>query len=77
MFDKETFATNLKVERMKHRWSQIDLAKASGVSLGSIARYETSENVPTLDTALQIARALGCSIDALCGRIDERMPFRQ
>ena len=66
-YSNATVARNLKVERAKKGWSQADLANASGINVGSIARYETGENVPGLEQALKMARALGCSIDALVG----------
>lgn len=66
-FDSETMARNIKVERVKRGWSQEDLAKASGVGLNSIARYETGNVVPGLDNALKLAKALGCSIDDIAG----------
>ncbi len=65
-FDKHIFATNMKIERLKRGWKQADLAKESGVSISSIARYEMEENIPTLDTATLLAGAFGVSIDALC-----------
>lgn len=66
-FDSEAMARNIKVERVKRGWSQEDLAKASGVGLNSIARYETGNVVPGLDNALKLAKALGCSIDDIAG----------
>ena len=58
-FDSDAMARNIKVERVKRGWSQEDLAKASGVGLNSIARYETGNVVPGLDNALKLAKALG------------------
>lgn len=66
-FDSDAMARNIKVERVKRGWSQEDLAKASGVGLNSIARYETGNVVPGLDNALKLAKALGCSIDDIAG----------
>ena len=61
----DRFGRNVAAERTRKNWSQEDLAKACGLSQGSIARYEASLNYPTLESALSIAKALGCSIDYL------------
>lgn len=66
-YSKEAVARNLKVERVKHGWSQEELAEAAGMNVGNVARYEAGINTPGLDTALKLAQALGVSIDALVG----------
>ena len=66
-YENERVARNLKVERAKHGWSQDDLAKESGVGQNSVARYEMGGTTPGLDQAYKLAKALGCSIDALVG----------
>lgn len=53
--------------RKKLKLSQEELARKSGVSRASIARYETNEQSPTLATAQRLAEALGCTIDDLFG----------
>ncbi len=47
--------------------SREDLAKASGVSVASIKAYELGYTDPLLKTSCAIAKALGCSVDELCG----------
>lgn len=53
--------------RKKLKLSQEELARKSGVSRASIARYETNEQSPTLATAQRLAETLGCTIDDLFG----------
>ena len=47
--------------------SQEELADASGVSVASIAMYESGNTSPLLDTAMKIADALGVSPNDLVG----------
>lgn len=66
-FDTAAFARRLKALREERGMDQEALAKASGVSKGSIARYEIGMNVPRVDIAVALAGALGCSTDVLFG----------
>jgi len=66
-FDTATFARRLKSLREERGMDQDALAKASGVSKGSIARYETGCNIPRVDITVALARALDCSCDVLIG----------
>lgn len=66
-YSNEQVARNIKVERVKRGWTQDDLARESGVSQNSIARYETGDTTPGLDQAFKLAAAFGCSIDAIVG----------
>lgn len=61
----DALARGLKVERARHGWSQQDLADHSGVSLGVIGNIESCRTPPKLATALELAKALGVSIDSL------------
>lgn len=45
--------------------SQADLARESGVPIGTIQGWEQDRREPLLGTAARVARALGVSIDAL------------
>lgn len=66
-FDMETFSRRLKSLREERGLDQDALAKASGVSKGSIARYEIGMNIPRADSIVAIARVLDCSCDVLMG----------
>lgn len=64
-FSKEQTASNLKTLRALRNYSQSDLANLSGVSCASIKGYEQGNVVMSLDVAVKIADALGCSVDSL------------
>jgi len=51
--------------RVQRRLSQADLAEAVGRDLTAIARWETGRRLPTTLSLLNVARALGCPVDAL------------
>jgi len=53
--------------------SQADLAKAAGVDVRQIRRYESGQQQPTLSVAVAIAEALGISISELAGMPDHRV----
>ena len=59
-FNAEFFARQLKVKRAERGWNQNELAEASGVSLGTIARYEMCANKPSFETICDLADALDC-----------------
>lgn len=64
-YDSDQVAHALKVGRAKARMDQQALADAAGISKDSVARYETGMNTPRLDTAFDMAVALGISLDEL------------
>ena len=66
-FKRETFSHRLKALREEKGMDQAALAEASGVSANAIARYETGRNIPGIDKAVLLAKALGCSTDVLIG----------
>lgn len=72
MGDMAVFAERLKEAREAKSLKQKDLAEQIGVSYQTISAYEKidaagkSKN-PTLENAVSIARALGVSLDWLCG----------
>jgi transcriptional regulator with XRE-family HTH domain len=49
--------------------SQTELAKAAGVHVRQIARYEAGEQQPALSVAVALADALGISIAQLAGQV--------
>jgi transcriptional regulator with XRE-family HTH domain len=58
-FDKKTIAHRMKVLRAERNLNQEDLATASGLNVGTIARYETAESGMTLESACKLADAFG------------------
>lgn len=63
--------TNLKRIRTIYGFTQLELAKRSGVSLRSIQMYEQRNkniNKASADTMYRLARALGCTMEDLIER---------
>lgn len=58
---------NLKYLREKHGYSQEALAYVLKLSQQSIAKYETTETQPDLDTLVKLAKLFGTSVDFLIG----------
>lgn len=52
--------------------TQAELALSAGVGANYIPRLERGEMVPSVEAAWRIARALGMSLDTLCGRPSKR-----
>lgn len=72
---REMVGRRLKVMRVASCMTQEGLAKASGVSVPTIANTERGESSPTLETAYKIATALGCTPNDLCGWGDVEAVF--
>lgn len=54
--------STLVTMRIQKGWSQYELAKRAGVAHTTIARMEALEYQPLLLTVMQIADALGCTV---------------
>lgn len=63
---KYAFADNLRVRRIKKRWSQKQLAEASGVGVDAISKYECCNCSPTLESIVKLSTALDCTPNDLC-----------
>jgi transcriptional regulator with XRE-family HTH domain len=59
----------IRARRRKLGLSQAELAKAAGVSVRQLARYEAGEQQPNLAGGFALAEALGISISQLGGKI--------
>lgn len=57
--------TRLKELREARHMTQDELASATGIHRVTIARYETTDRGMTVDTAIALANALGCTVDDL------------
>ena len=62
-----TFGERIISLRKKLKWSQDELAKKVGTSAPIIGRYERNEIKPSIETAKNIADALGVTLDYLLG----------
>lgn len=56
---------NLKAVRKARGMTQQELADAANINRVTIAKYETGQIDPTLDSARKMADALGVTIDEL------------
>lgn len=59
------FANNLAYYLEMHGISQNELAKRSGLEQGSISRYANASQMPGIKAVVNIANALGVSVDEL------------
>ena len=59
---------NIQHLRKKKGMTQEQLAEKADISRVMIGRYETTDQLPALDTLVRIADALGVSTDYLLGR---------
>src|ERR1700754_2812342 len=57
----------LKTRREELSLSQAELARAAGVHVRQIRRYESGEQQPVLAVAVRMAAALGVTLDELAG----------
>ena len=56
------------IEARKNKgWTQTQLAKALGVNLKNVSRYELGQAKPSFEAAAALAKALGVSLDHLSG----------
>jgi molybdate-binding protein/DNA-binding XRE family transcriptional regulator len=53
--------------RTKKNWTQAELARRAGISRSSVAAIENSALVPSVHTALALARSLDCTVEKLFG----------
>ena len=66
--DLDRMARRVKSLRYDKGWRQSDLARKAGVSKAVVARIEQGRGCPGLDTASDLADALGCTLDRLACR---------
>ena len=53
------FATRVRFERIKRKYSQEKLAELAGIGLSTLTQIEAQTSSPTLDIVEKIASALG------------------
>lgn len=56
---------SIKERRIAKNMTQKDLASALHTNQNNISRYESGKRSPSIRVALQLAQALGCSIEEL------------
>ena len=67
------FGERLLAIRKKRKISQEEIAKSIGKHAPLIGRYERGEVKPSIEVAVQIANALGVSLDYLVGLSDMQL----
>ncbi len=60
---RRTIIDQLRSLRERKRWTQQQLADAAGVTRSAIARLESAEHSPRLETLHAVARVLGYDVD--------------
>lgn len=60
------FCCNLRRERRAKDLTQTELGRLCNLTYKQIANYETGVNLPSIEQAVAIARALGKSMDEMC-----------
>jgi transcriptional regulator with XRE-family HTH domain len=53
--------------RERAKMSQDELAERGGIPVSSLRKWEQDQRVPRLDHAMELARALGVTMDELTG----------
>lgn len=66
-FDKKAIGERIKEHRLKHGFTQADLAEQANITRIALGNYERGERIPTIDIFARIAMALNASIDELMG----------
>lgn len=59
--DPADFGVALTMIRLLRGWGQVEIARASGLSVGTVSRYETGARLPGRPAVDRIARAAGIS----------------
>lgn len=57
--------------REAKKLTQVELSAIVGISQSALSMYETGQRKPSIDIAVRIAQALGCTVDDL---IQEKEP---
>jgi transcriptional regulator with XRE-family HTH domain len=71
MLDRKIFSERLKSLRNHRDFTMVEIALSLGISKQSIHQWETMKTVPSADKLVELADALGCSIDYLVGRSND------
>jgi transcriptional regulator with XRE-family HTH domain len=74
---QETFGQRLQRLRIAAGFTQARLAKAAGLSFGTLRNWEYDKREPLLSAAVKLAAALSVSVDELAGVGAEDKPERK
>lgn len=67
MYDKTTFAKQLRLLKDQRGLSQKEIADRLDTTEATISRYVSGDRTPNIETAVELASLLGVSMDTLCG----------
>jgi transcriptional regulator with XRE-family HTH domain len=65
----DAFRSNLLAFRKLRSLTQSQLGGRAGIAAASVSHFETGQRVPSLESLVKLADALGVSVDALLGRV--------
>lgn len=68
---RSAFGTAVRLARTRRRWTQEELAQASGVKRSYLSGIERGERNPSLEIQEKIATALGLTLGELMTATDE------
>lgn len=72
---KEIFGNRLKKARIEKGITQAELSKLTTLTASTISAYEKCQKVPNLSSVSELSKALGVSIDWLCGAESNEINF--
>lgn len=61
------FAEELRKQRMGRKMSQVELARALGITKQSVSNWENDNIMPSIETLMRIAAFFGVTTDCLLG----------
>lgn len=67
MYDKATFAKQLRLLKDQRGFSQKEIADRLDTTEATISRYFSGDRTPNIETAVELASLLNVSMDTLCG----------
>ena len=70
---RKAFGASLRSVREAHKFSQTEVAKATGITQASMSNYERGVREPTLTGALELAMTLGVTLQQLTSNADEAL----
>ncbi|MDE2823739.1 MAG: helix-turn-helix transcriptional regulator [Chloroflexota bacterium] len=65
----EEFRLQFRAIRERRGLTQVALGQRAGMAPASISHFETGQRVPSLESLVKLADALGVSVDELLGRV--------
>ena len=66
---RNNFANNIRIRRIYSGMTQMQLADAAQIAVGSVSAYENGGKLPPVDAAYRIASALGVSLNDMLAPI--------